>query len=833
MHKLGLIRGQQQDALPDRPIRVLGIDLGTTNSTVSQILWDPAVPQEIKAKCGDLEQETLQGTFSHALVPSIVALQGNRVLIGEGAKRLRGQGLRKDQGIFYECKNDIGLNKTYHRAPDGFRSAAEIGGKVLAFLHDAALRHSDQPVQRTVVTVPASFQANQRQDTVRAAQLAGLDLAGGELLDEPVAAFIDYLMMKGAELIEELSTPKNLVVFDFGGGTCDVAVFRLEVLPQGGLQVSTLAVSRYHRLGGGDIDAAIVHEVLVPQLREQNRMTEFELGFTEKKMAVEPALLGVAEQLKIGLCEEIRRLQAFGKYDDEDKNQISKTAPGSHRVTIDRRQLDLNSPRITAAQFESLLEPFLDQDFLFARETEYRMTCSVFAPLQDAIDRSGVGERNVDLCLLVGGSSLIPQVVEAIDQFFPRARLLTYPDRDSVKACISRGAAYQALSLAFQGRGLVQQVCHDDIAIRTGEGLVTLVPRGVALPYPGVEENHTPAQVASEEPSLTLRVTSEDPSLARRASIAGVTYAVCKALGVPKALKTRENCELRVELVAASEGRTLYTEVWAIKGPAAAGAPLTLQYRLDENHVLELVLARADGGKSPPLKQVIDRPLSNVVNPGSKQLEILEIEENLKTAGWPTERMVREMTKLADLYAELNQTEKAISTLQAAQRLTRRADADLLNKIGIFYGELGDFEREERFLREAGEACRGDAPWFNLALSKHRQKRTEEAIEALEKALARAETGPSYVLRALLACEEGDEASERRFLQEAMSRFHPPRILSDWALGWCLTGARLIGDRTLTDAAKQEIERRHRGGGVDAAEGILPLKIAASEASCS
>jgi hypothetical protein len=82
------------------------------------------------------------------------------------------------------------------------------------------------------------------------------------------------------------------------------------------------------------------------------------------------------------------------------------------------------------------------------------------------------------------------------------------------------------------------------------------------------------------------------------------------------------------------------------------------------NHVLELVLSRADGGKSPPLKQVLDRPLTNVVNPGSKQWEILEIEENLKTAGWPTERMVREMTKLANLYANLNQAEKAISTLQ-------------------------------------------------------------------------------------------------------------------------------------------------------------------------
>jgi len=191
------------------------------------------------------------------------------------------------------------------------------------------------------------------------------------------------------------------------------------------------------------------------------------------------------------------------------------------------------------------------------------------------------------------------------------------------------------------------------------------------------------------------------------------------------------------------------------------------------------------------------------------------------------------MTKLADLYAELNQTEKAISTLQAAQRLTRRADADLLNKIGIFYGELGDFEREERFLREAGQAGRWYGPWFNLALSKRRQGRTAEAIEVLDEGLSRQQTGPGYVLRALLACDDGDPALSAQFLSAAMQRFDPPRMLSDFELGWCLTGARLVGDRTLTDAAKQEIERRHRGGGLDAAEGILPQRIAASEASVS
>ena len=81
------------------------------------------------------------------------------------------------------------------------------------------------PPGRTVVTVPASFQINQREDTIAAAKLAGLSLANYDLLDEPVAALTDYLFTyAGAEVWDK---PQNTVVFDFGGGTCDVFVARL------------------------------------------------------------------------------------------------------------------------------------------------------------------------------------------------------------------------------------------------------------------------------------------------------------------------------------------------------------------------------------------------------------------------------------------------------------------------------------------------------------------------------------------------------------------------------------------------------------------------------
>ena len=189
--------------LPDRPVRVLGIDLGTTNSTMSEIVWEPGATVPPAPRLIEVDQPTLEGTYTHSLVPSVVAIHGGGVVVGEGAKRLRSRaaelGLERGRDLFYECKNDIGQRRTYHRAPEGFRSAPEIGGHVVRFMLDAALAADPTPPDRVVVSVPASFQLAQREDTIRAMALAGLDVAGGDLVDEPVAAFIDYLLGHGKD----------------------------------------------------------------------------------------------------------------------------------------------------------------------------------------------------------------------------------------------------------------------------------------------------------------------------------------------------------------------------------------------------------------------------------------------------------------------------------------------------------------------------------------------------------------------------------------------------------------------------------------------------------
>jgi molecular chaperone DnaK (HSP70) len=258
-----------------KPLRVIGIDLGTTNSTVAEIVYDPTKKDDISIRCIAAEQPTGSRSHWNPLVPSVVAIHDGQEIVGEGARLLRSrsreEGLIEEGSIFASVKNHMGLRRTYNMAPTGYRSAAEISGRILSFLKNAAMKDKALEPVRTTVTVPASFQTAQRNDTLKAASLAKLTVRGGDLLDEPIAAFIGYLAEHHEQHLVEIGETKHLLVFDFGGGTCDVAIFRVSTDLAGNLMVASLSVSRYNRLGGGDIDLAILYDVLTAVVQKRPR----------------------------------------------------------------------------------------------------------------------------------------------------------------------------------------------------------------------------------------------------------------------------------------------------------------------------------------------------------------------------------------------------------------------------------------------------------------------------------------------------------------------------------------------------------------------------------
>lgn len=778
-------------ATGNKTCRVIGIDLGTTNSTVAQVRLpvEANASPESACECLHLEQPTQMGPYIGALVPSVVAIdKAGATWVGEGAKRMRAEpqkhGLSVEKNLFYETKNEMGLQKRYPRAGEDFNHARKIAGQVLRFLAEGARTAAGSPVNRTVVTVPASFQINQRADTLEAAKLAGLELSDFDLLDEPVAALTDYLFTHAGE--DVWNQPQNVVVFDFGGGTCDVFVARLSPAAQGSaFSVETRSVSRYHRLGGGDFDTAIIHNVLIPQLLKDNNLTPRHFEWAERKKIIEPALRGCAEALKEGLCREIAQLHLHGRYEQADKSAIvARQAPT--RVIVSGKDYILTNPELSAATWEELLSPFLDLEMLHARETDYTLALSIFAPLTDALDRARMRTVDVDLVLLAGGSSLVPQVQWGLERFFESSRVLRFPDGTAAQTAIARGAAWTAAWLETFGKPLVVPVVSETIALRVRGGEpMPLVQAGTPIPHP-----------------------------------ADGDYEMLAGLALPKSFSGT----LRIEVV------TMPDEHVVLNLPVCfdtreAGEPINFEYRFSSGRTFECAVALR---KSPDVRQEIkaENPLINVSNPGEARVEIERIEEELRVAGGVSASQRSTLVRLAELYRELRMVEKACEVLKAASRAMGRPDPEILNRQGMFYDEIGDYNRMESHYAEAARVS-GDwaGPLFNWALHCKRRREFSKGLEKIDEGILRQpESGPYYALRARILEGLGQSTAAKEAAAEALTHFPPVDAQSQWDLGWYEDAACLLGrDQDVKNARAARELVSGQSGGLRSGEDDLPV----------
>ena len=729
--------------------RVIGIDLGTTNSTVAQVQLplDPAGTAELLCECISIEQMTPSGPFFGSLVPSVVAIdQSGRTWIGEGAKRMRslprGYGLSPEKNLFQDTKNEIGLQKRYYRAPGEYDHARKIAGHVLRFLAQGARKVSGHAAVRTVVTVPASFQLNQRADTLEAARLAGLSLTDYDLLDEPLAALTDYLFTFADP--EFLTKAANIVVFDFGGGTCDIFVARLK--PRGaqeGVDIEAKAVSRYHRLGGSDFDAAIIHEVLIPALLKENNLPARHFEWGDRKRVLEPALRGCAEALKEGLCREIAQLHLLGRYQGADKTAIAARQMAT-AVRVGDTEYLLAEPSLTAAKWEELLEPFLSTELLHVRQSDFCQTLSIFAPISDAMERARLPVADVHFVLMAGGSSLIPQVQWAVEKYFPKARALTFPDSTAAQTAIARGAAWSAAWLAATGQPFVRPVIPDAIALKAGGRKLTLIDAGSPIPFP------------------------TDGSWATKPGLV---------------LARPFNGLLKVEIVTLPDEQTVL-HMQVAMDTKHGGEPLLLQYRFTAARCFECAVAL----QREPDKRAessVENPLVNVANPGAVRVEIEEIEEALRDAGALGKPHSKQLLRLASLYREIRMLEKAAEVLKSAGRVAGEPDEYILNLQGLNYDAIGDFNRMETCYKAAVSVSTWSGPFFNWALHCHRQKRFDAALEKVDEAIVREPSdGAYFVLKAriLLAMEEKEAATESA--EHGLSLFPPLKEQSEFQLAW-------------------------------------------------
>lgn len=403
---------------------IVGIDLGTTNSLVSII--HPETKQPVALK----EHNT------SSLVPSVIHFDENgNIVVGEEAKK---QLISQPHNTIFSAKrlmgksyNDIKANASFFsykiiddnteslvkvQAGNKFYSPIDLSSFILKELKQRAEHILKTPVNKAVITVPAYFNDAQRQATRDAGKLAGLDVL--RIVNEPTAASLAYGL--GLEKEEE----KTIAVYDLGGGTFDISILKIS---NGVFEVLSTNGDTY--LGGDDIDKTIVHYWL-----QQAGLSEDEMA-NNKEFA--QAIRLKAEEAKIHLSSN----DSFNSELNGDKLSITKQ------------------------QFELLIQPLIDK---------------TIACCKNALKDAALKTKDIDVIVMVGGSTRVPLVKQSVGNFFGKA----VNDSVNPDEVVALGAAVQADILAGNNKEvLLLDVTPLSLGIETMGGLMdVLIPRNSKIP---------------------------------------------------------------------------------------------------------------------------------------------------------------------------------------------------------------------------------------------------------------------------------------------------------------------------------------------------------------
>lgn len=416
--------------------KVIGIDLGTTNSVVSILEGG--------------EPKVIQNAEGNRTTPSVVSFKNGERQVGEVAKR---QAITNPNTIM-SVKRHMGTDHV-EKVEDKEYTPQEISAMILQNLKETAESYLGEKVSKAVVTVPAYFNDSERQATKDAGRIAGLEVE--RIINEPTAAALAYGL-------DKQDKEENILVFDLGGGTFDVSILEL-----GDGVFDVLATAGDNRLGGDDFDDIVI-DFLVDTFKQENG-----IDLSKDKMAMQ-RLKDAAEKAK------------------KDLSGVSSTQISLPFISAgEAGPLHLETT-LSRAKFEELTHSLVER---------------TMGPVRQAIKDAGVNKSEIDEIILVGGSTRIPAVQDAITK-----ELGKEPNRSvNPDEVVAMGAAVQGGVLT----GDVQDVVLLDVTplslgIETmGNVSTVLIERNTTIP---TSKSQVFSTAADNQPAVDIHVVQGERPMA-------------------------------------------------------------------------------------------------------------------------------------------------------------------------------------------------------------------------------------------------------------------------------------------------------------------------------